>query len=185
MRKRDMTAVVVAAFAAAFANPVRGAGLAGEVVISDLHIFWLVMHRHTLKQLVTLEDDRAASDEDCAVLSQLVSLPGLVQILDFYHLPHRTELLFALFIFWFRKWSQDLESQSFKCQVSNGVSFSLLAGFDYGQEISQGGKRPALNFFKLFAVVHIPLKVEYDVDRDGQKHGLGDFLFHKRVILVN
>jgi hypothetical protein len=33
--------------------------------------------------------------------------------------------------------------------------------------------------------VHTPLKVEYDVDRNGQKHGLGDLLFHKRVILVN
>ena len=103
--KSFMAFVLVAAFPTGFTDPVGVASLAGVVVVSDLGMVGRVGGRHALKRFITFENDWTSGNQNRAVLGYLVGLKWLIDVLYHGVLSHGSQIVFALFIRVFHKWS--------------------------------------------------------------------------------
>ena len=150
-----------------------------------MHIFRLVANRHALERLIALKDDRPTSNQDCAILCHLISLPWFGKVFYLHDLSHWTEFLLALFIFRLRQRTENFESQTVKCQINNSVAFSFLAGLDNINQVIHTRKWPALNVVNLLAVMDVPLEIKHNIYCNRQELGLRYFFFHKDIVLFN
>ena len=101
-----------------------------------------------------------------------------------YNLHHRPHRLFALFIFRLGEWPHDLELEQIKVHVGNRIALGLAPGLQHIKQVFKAAERPHLQVVESLAIVHVPLKLKDNVQRDCQELRLWDFGLHKQIVML-